>query len=161
MHAVPEEAGDGALMDCLYRGQLPGGGYVIACGRRRKVKCATCKQTDAGLECDGCDKPLCAGCAVSPQKGLDFCPKCFEPAWRAWLSKDAAVKRSLTQAERRAAFREWARTNPYAFIAVVPHSEQSILAQDSALAAAHAERVAKVDAPAHVDPMTPPEDEDE
>lgn len=110
-------------MDCLYRGPSPDGrGYVIACGRRRRVKCATCKLADAGLECDGCDRPLCASCSVSPRKELDYCPRCFEPAWKHWLRLFPTSASVYTREERRAAFRQWARHEADTFLRLVPMS---------------------------------------
>jgi hypothetical protein len=93
----------------------------IACGHRRRKKCATCG-SEAGLECDGCDKPLCKSCAVSPKAGVDICPKCFDPAWRRWLweQRDSPYKPSLmTQKERRLLFRGWARAFPGEFLELV------------------------------------------
>jgi len=35
-------------MENIFSGPLPGGGYVIACGRRERKKCATCKAEEEG-----------------------------------------------------------------------------------------------------------------
>jgi len=109
-------------MDNIFRGPLPGGGYVIACGRRRRVRCATCAAPDAQLECDGCDKALCSACSVSPRKGLDFCPRCFDPAWKRWLQARPSSIGHETRAQRRAAFRAWARATCEVFLSLVPLS---------------------------------------
>ena len=107
-------------MHRIASGALPGGGFFIACGRRPpRKKCATCQKQLAGLECDGCDKPLCAGCAVSPKKGIDFDPACFKPAWEWWIGQHAA-RRYLSQTQRRREFREWARENADDFLGLVP-----------------------------------------
>lgn len=85
----------------------------IACGSRRNVKCKTCGTT-AMLECDGCDKPLCGGCSVSPRKGIDFCPPCFKPAFEHWKRGLQAIPGHRDQ--RRAEFREWARSESETFL---------------------------------------------
>jgi hypothetical protein len=107
-------------MDQIYRGPLPGGGYVIACGRRRRVRCSYCADTDAQLECDGCDKPLCRACSVSPRDGLDFCPKCFDKAWKHWLQLQPTSAGAMTRAARRVGFRRWARAAADVFLGLVP-----------------------------------------
>lgn len=112
-------------MDKLFEGRLPGGGYVIACGKGRKQQCASCQKT-AQLECDGCDRPLCNACAVSPREGLDFCPGCFDPAWKQWLqsSKTVRTPAEMSRAERRVRFRVWARENDgELFLRLVPLGE--------------------------------------
>lgn len=93
--------------------KLPGGGIVIACGRRRKPPpCGTCRAS-AELECDGCDKPVCFACGVSPRKGLDFCPTCFAPAFEYFKANTA---HSADRNVRRVEFRAWARANPEKFL---------------------------------------------
>lgn len=83
---------------------------VIACGPRAKpAPCASCSKLSQ-LLCDGCDKPLCAPCSVSPREGLDFCPVCCRDVFREWCATDegrryAAGHRDL----RRNAFRAWAK----------------------------------------------------
>lgn len=106
-------------MDMLYRGKLPGGGVVIACGRRRRVRCSYCAAQDAQLECDGCDKALCSSCSVSPRKGLDFCPKCFDPAWKHWLQIQPDSIAAMNINRRRNEFRSWARTAADTFLSLV------------------------------------------
>lgn len=94
--------------------------HVRLCRQRRK-RCRTCKMqgpTGAPLECDGCDKPLCHDCAVSPREGVDFCPACFAGAWKLWLQHPevAPLLPEMTKAMRRAAFRRWAREQPDLFL---------------------------------------------
>lgn len=100
----------------------------IACGSRRQPKCSHCNaQLGTGLECDGCDKPLCHACAVSPKKGVDLCPRCFEPAWKHWLKHyDLTCGRAdlASRTERRAAFRAWARAEADAFLRLVKLSAE-------------------------------------
>lgn len=103
-------------MDTIFKGKLPDGTYVIACGRRSRKRCSNCAITDAGLECDGCDKALCSSCAVSPRKGLDFCPRCFDHAWRHWLQIQPDSIAAMNVTRRRNEFRSWARTAAEKFL---------------------------------------------
>lgn len=101
-------------------------GRVIgrACVRERRRSCFTCSAPNASLSCDGCDHVLCTGCAVGPTSKLDFCPKCFEPAWRHWCSITAVA--SMTKPERRQAFRLWARANAEKFLELAkPRTKKS------------------------------------
>lgn len=101
---------------------LPGGGTVHVCDRGRKPKrkrCASCNQL-GDLECDGCDKPLCRDCAVSPKKNVDFCPTCARPVFEEWIALKIpfgkpGVDHATWRAYRRAAFRKWALENPERF----------------------------------------------
>lgn len=94
--------------------QLPGGGYAIACGVRER-KCFTCSATRASLSCDGCDHVLCTMCAVTPGQGLDFCPRCFAPAFERWKTLEPVPQ---SRPERRNAFRLWARANAAVFLSL-------------------------------------------
>lgn len=109
-------------MHRIASGPLPGGGFFIACGRKPpRRRCATCGVLGAGLECDGCDKPLCASCSVSPKEGLDFCPACARPAWVHWWKTSPVVAGHREQ--RRSEFRSWARLNADTFLKLVPLGE--------------------------------------
>lgn len=87
----------------------------IVCTRERTRRCYGCSAPNASLSCDGCDHVLCTACAVSPSSGLDFCPTCFAGAWRHWCALGALPS---TQAERRQAFRLWAREQPALFLSL-------------------------------------------
>lgn len=87
----------------------------VYCTRERKRRCYSCSAPNASLSCDGCDHVLCTNCAVSPQQGLDFCPSCSKPAWlHFWQSARPAGDR----ADRRQAFRVWAREQPAVFLSL-------------------------------------------
>jgi hypothetical protein len=86
----------------------------IYCTRERKRRCYTCSAPNASLSCDGCDHVLCSGCAVSPKQDLDFCPRCFDAAYRHWLHIGRPVP--TDRAERRQAFRLWARAESTVFL---------------------------------------------
>lgn len=112
---------------------IGGDGKVIgiACSRHRTRACTNCNIREGGLECDGCDKPLCAQCSVPPRKGLDFCPTCAKPIFEEWCDspegKALAVGVShdvnhgspgQARTLRRMAFRAWAKKNPTRFDAL-------------------------------------------
>lgn len=104
-------------MHRIASGALPGGGFFIACGRRpARKRCATCAILGAELECDGCDKALCRSCAVSPKRELDFCPRCFNPAWKHWLQLRPSSLGAEDRYQRRAAFRAWVCLNVEKFL---------------------------------------------
>lgn len=65
--------------------------------------------------CDGCDQHLDPVVSVSPKEGLDFCPSCFDRAWKHWLSSRTAEV-PVDRQQRRQAFREWARSFPDVFL---------------------------------------------
>lgn len=88
----------------------------IGCGSYRRKRCHICAELGAELECDGCDKPLCRTCAVSPKKNVDFCQRCFEPAWRHWLQLRPSSIAGETRHQRRAAFRAWVLLNVEKFL---------------------------------------------
>lgn len=103
-------------------------GVVCVRGQRRK-RCANCNNLGS-LECDGCDKPLCAECSVSPGKhpraglgDLDYCPACCRGIFKEWCAGEGASYRvpkpGITELThkmlRRAAFRKWAKANPEKF----------------------------------------------
>lgn len=103
----------------------------IACSRYRSRTCTHCNLREAGLECDGCDKPICAQCAVPPRQGLDFCPSCTRPLFEEWCDTpegkelSAGVSQSINHADpgrartlRRMAFRAWAKKNATRFDAL-------------------------------------------
>lgn len=94
-------------------------GFVCTRGRGpSRKKCATCGAF-CGLLCDGCDRPICAECAVGPVSSQDFCPACFAPAWKVWLRlPDLEVPRE--RRHRRIAFRAWVRAHPNIFAELVP-----------------------------------------
>lgn len=96
----------------------PTTGKVIGrgCGSYRRKRCKTCAVLGAELECDGCDKPLCRSCAVSPRENVDFCPACFDRAWKYWLGLQPSSSGAMTREQRRWAFRRWARTAPEKFL---------------------------------------------
>ena len=65
-----------------------GGTRAIVCGNYPLLqqRCRVCRYNLATLECDGriegkaggrCERPLCAGCALSEVGEHDFCPTCF------------------------------------------------------------------------------------
>ena len=90
----------------------------IACTRGQKTKrCATCQKSGAQLLCDGCDRPLCGACHVSPVPAHDFCPACARPVFVTWLRAGelGLVQVPEERQARRMAFRTWARENPEAF----------------------------------------------
>lgn len=114
--------------------RMPDGSTGIVCQRRPpRKRCASCHQL-AGLECDGCDKPLCAPCSVSPgpqvlpdsTTSLDFCPTCCRPVFVEWCAGPGAAykvpKPGITpdthRMLRRAAFRKWATEHPEKFDAL-------------------------------------------
>jgi len=99
----------------------------IAChrGRRSAGRCSVCAVPRSELECDGCDKALCKTCAVSPRAGLDFCPTCFDPAWKRWLGMQPSSAAAMTRERRRAEFRAWARAACNAFLSLVKLSPTS------------------------------------
>jgi len=107
------------------------GARMIICskGRLPTKKCATCG-LPAALECDGCDKVLCEGCAVSPATEQDFCPKCFEPVFRQFLEAHPAAK-AATREVRRRMFRTFARAMPHTFDCI-PRTTEGRRAQESA-----------------------------
>lgn len=117
-----------------------GGATVIACTRERVRKCFTCSAPNASLSCDGCDHVLCTACAVSPREGLDWCPTCFKPAFEYWKG---LVVIPLDRAERRQAFRLWARANPFVFLVHAKERSKRSLKEAGPL---------DVDTPASVDP---------
>lgn len=102
----------------------------VVCSRApRRKRCSACGNLGK-LECDGCDKPLCAECSVSLGKhpdaslgSLDYCPACCRPIFKEWCAGPGAVYRvpkpgvtELTNKMlRRAAFRRWATANPEKF----------------------------------------------
>lgn len=102
---------------------------VIACsrgGERAPIPCSNCPVQLAQEICDGCDKGLCARCAVSPRPGVDFCPMCFRPLFVAWCSSPegkrwesgaAALKLNPEALRdlRRNVFRKWSTHNAAAF----------------------------------------------
>lgn len=102
-------------------------GVVCSRGRKPKAKtCATCLKPGALLLCDGCDKPLCGHCHVSPKRDVDFCPACFMPVWAVWLRAGELGKYPAAPADRQArrmAFRKWARENPAFFDCIALTSE--------------------------------------
>lgn len=101
--------------------KLPGGGVVhVRMARKKMPRCSYCADVDAQLECDGCDKPLCRTCSVSPRDGLDFCPKCFDKAWKHWLQIQPSSAGTMTRQARRLAFRRWARLAVDEFMQRVP-----------------------------------------
>jgi hypothetical protein len=97
---------------------LVSGGRVVGrvCWRERVRKCFTCGRAGAELTCDGCDHVLGDCCSVSPTEGLDYCPKCFEPAYRRWLELQSASPSVLERSWRRASFRAWAQANAFLFL---------------------------------------------
>lgn len=100
-------------MPCIpFSHVAPDGSVVtgIACTRgARRSKCATCKQA-AGLECDGCDRPLCAPCAVSHRTGVDFCPTCCRALFVEWCASAEGQRFTGGHRDlRRNAFRAWAK----------------------------------------------------
>lgn len=107
MTCIPFESADGKVT-----------GFVCTRGRGSKKRCCTCQKAGALLLCDGCDRPLCGECAVSPKKDVDFCPKCFQPTWVVWLRACELGHLPAAPGERlarRMAFRQWARANPAFF----------------------------------------------
>lgn len=69
---------------------LPNGGRMIACGTRRRPRCAC--GAAAPLLCDWkvperrsgtCDRPICAKCTTSPASEKDLCPH-HAAAWAEW-----------------------------------------------------------------------------
>lgn len=93
----------------------------VACGSRpRRPRCGICASPDAELECDGCDKALCRACSVAPRAGVDYCLKCFEPAWKHWLQIRPSSLGAENRIQRRQAFRAWARLNPGKFLELAP-----------------------------------------
>lgn len=84
---------------------------AIVCSRDRNV----------GLLCDGCDEKLPLSEGVSPRAGLDFCARCFAPAWKRWLSAVSVqgVPSTENRALRRVQFRAWARANADEFLSLV------------------------------------------
>lgn len=102
---------------------MPPGVFICRRPGPKKI-CATCRKREAPLLCDGCDKPLCVHCAVSPKREQDFCPSCAKPVFEGWCGlqegKDwSAVPEGrdpeLHRQMRRDAFRAWARVNADAF----------------------------------------------
>lgn len=92
------------------RAQLPGVGVAIFC-----VKGQT-----TGLLCDGCDAKLPKTEAVSPEEGLDFCPRCFAGAWSHFTAlQDRVQFERAPKNKRRADFRRWAREFPDIFMKFV------------------------------------------
>lgn len=132
-----------------YTTQLPGGGVIITCTRERKRRCYSCSAPNASLSCDGCDHVLCTNCAVSPAKDLDFCPSCFTPAFEYFKANTAFPR---DRAERRQAFRVWARANAFRFLELAKARTKKSLEEVPGV---------HVDAPATVDPMTPGPREEE
>lgn len=102
----------------------------IACGRgRRTPPCKTCKAPEAKLACDGCDEQVCAPCAVSPGKDLDFCPACAKAPFEHWKANEGGERlyREKGRAVGRIAFRAWAKKNRVQFMALAkPRSEDSL-----------------------------------
>lgn len=94
---------DGTLMILCSRGRHP-----------RLKECATCGLPGA-LLCDGCDQVVCGECSVSPATEQDFCPRCFSPVFKKWLTEYAVDPSSTTKQQRRRAFRAWAMAMPNAF----------------------------------------------
>lgn len=94
--------------------RLPDGTRGVICSRASKrATCATCGQV-ADLLCDGCDKPLCRDCAVSPRDNEDLCPKCFNAPFQAWLRAGALGHHVIPghREQRRDAFRAFVREHP-------------------------------------------------
>lgn len=120
-------------MDNIFRGKLPDGTFVIACGRKpRRPRCSYCADVGAQLECDGCDKAVCRTCSVSPRDGVDMCPTCFLPAWRHWLKLQPTSAGAMTQQARRLGFRRWARAAAEKFLELVPLGETARRALEGA-----------------------------
>jgi hypothetical protein len=96
----------------------------IYCTRERKRRCYTCQAPNASLSCDGCDHVLCTGCAVSPRQGLDFCPVCFGAAFDWWKENHLFP---ANRADRRQAFRLWAREHHVKFLELArPRTKASV-----------------------------------
>lgn len=104
-------------------------GFVCTRGARKKA-CATCGKHGAQLLCDGCDRPLCGECHVSPKKDVDYCPSCFRGVWVVWLRAQELGHLPASPTERQArrmAFRKWARENP-AFFDCIGRTSASVAA---------------------------------
>jgi hypothetical protein len=78
------------------RVQMPGGGFAIACGVRRKAKrCACGSGLPATRLCDWkvpggtCDADLCGGCTHIPAPDKDLCPA-HAAEWQARLARRTA-----------------------------------------------------------------------
>jgi len=92
--------------------RFPDGTKAIVC-TIGKPPCATCGK-GAELLCDGCDKPLCRDCAVTTRDNEDFCPRCFDAPFQAWL-RDGELGRHVIPGhlgQRRDAFRAFVIEHP-------------------------------------------------
>lgn len=87
-------------------------------GGRNVPKCSSCGGANGTLLCDGCDRPTCPPCSVSPTKALDFCPSCSTVAFRHWL--DCAGGRQIYKErgrpDGRNRFRDWVKQNGEKFL---------------------------------------------
>lgn len=90
--------------------KLPGGGVAIVCTKGRKPKCVTCGGA-AELECDGCDKPICAQHSLSPSRNLDYCHDCTTPLKRWWLEHDGRDVANQPKSALLMHFIVWARSH--------------------------------------------------
>jgi hypothetical protein len=95
--------------------KMPGGGVAIVCTRGRRVrKCSSCSSS-AGLECDGCDKPICAAHSFTAWKNVDYCPGCSTPVKLWWLEHEGAAHTGEPRPQLLAHFTAWARAHPDRF----------------------------------------------
>ncbi len=124
-------------MTCHFT-KINGANVIVCTGRARPQRCAACSKLGQ-LFCDGCDKPLCATCAVAPTLKLDFCPTCCRALFVEWCSTPAGRALALPvdpkardRLVRRLGFREWAKKNPHRFepirtrqsVRVHPHASE-------------------------------------
>jgi hypothetical protein len=108
---------------------LPDGtrAHLLIRGRPGKV-CSSCAAFPAPVDCDGCDRPTCEDCTVSPRDELDFCPSCARPVFLHYLNSHGgrAVYEGGGKQAGRGSFREWARANVAEFLSRVKRTDASL-----------------------------------
>jgi hypothetical protein len=106
--------------------RITGHGFTaIVCSRGRRAgakKCSNCQRRNALLICDGCDRPVCQDCSVSPfddtRESVDLCPACAKPAFVNWRDNHggASAYAVLGREKARDQFRVFVRADPNHFV---------------------------------------------